>query len=200
MDAGLVHARTLLQDLPRRPPLHRHLYAVPQDPEPPTRRLTPEQAELVAAHAEGARRIAVAMTSRDRDEAISAARLALTEAALVFDPSRGVPFMAYAAHHIRGAVRSLFRGPVLAPLDDRPLVDDGPGPEDLTCRTVDSARLHAALASLDLRDRLVVVGLHLERIRQDDLARLLGVSRPMVSRMNTRALARLRDLLTEEAA
>jgi len=64
---------------------------------------------LIREHVGMAKRISSKMVRRggshvDRDDAMSAALLGLTEAADRFDPTRGEPFVAFAEKRIRGAV------------------------------------------------------------------------------------------------
>lgn len=53
-----------------------------------------------------------------------------------------------------------------------------------------------ALASLDPKDRLVVIGIHMYGYTQSQIARVLGVSQPAVAKRLKKAEARLRELLS----
>jgi len=53
-----------------------------------------------------------------------------------------------------------------------------------------------ALASLDPKDRLVVVGIHIHGYTQSQIARVLGMSQPAVAKRLKKAEARLRELLS----
>ncbi|QTG75814.1 sigma-70 family RNA polymerase sigma factor [Trueperella pecoris] len=53
-----------------------------------------------------------------------------------------------------------------------------------------------ALASLDPKDRLVVVGIHMHGYTQSQIARVLGISQPAVAKRLKKAEARLRELLS----
>lgn len=53
-----------------------------------------------------------------------------------------------------------------------------------------------ALASLDPKDRLVVVGIHMHGYTQSQIARVLGVSQPAVAKRLKKAEACLRELLS----
>jgi RNA polymerase sigma factor for flagellar operon FliA len=74
---------------------------------------------LICGHVEVARRIALKMARRCpswivRDDLVSAGMLGLIEAADRYDDSRGEPFLSFAEHRIRGAIRDeLRRGDVM---------------------------------------------------------------------------------------
>lgn len=53
-----------------------------------------------------------------------------------------------------------------------------------------------ALASLDPKDRLVVVGIHMHGFTQSQIARVLGMSQPAVAKRLKKTEARLRELLS----
>ncbi|MCT1442849.1 sigma-70 family RNA polymerase sigma factor [Corynebacterium glucuronolyticum] len=53
-----------------------------------------------------------------------------------------------------------------------------------------------ALESLDPKNRLVVVGIHMHGYTQSQIARVLGVSQPAVAKRLKKAEARLRELLS----
>ena len=61
---------------------------------------------------------------------------------------------------------------------------------------VTQLEVREALASLDPKDRLVVVGIHLHGFTQSQIARVLGVSQPAVAKRLKKAEARLRELLS----
>lgn len=80
----------------------------------------PNRDELLTEHYELARRIACSMymdTPRgmERDDMISVAMLGLIEAVGRYEPSRGIPFGAYAKHRIRGAILDALRSHAWAP-------------------------------------------------------------------------------------
>lgn len=94
---------------------------------------------------------------------------------------------------------------------DRPLGDrDGEGDESRTLgslitaddqitRADDQATLRPALAGLDERDRLLVHLRFDEELTQREIGERLGLTQTHVSRLLTRALARLREHLGEDA-
>lgn len=61
---------------------------------------------------------------------------------------------------------------------------------------VTQLEVREALASLDPKDRLVVVGVHMYGYTQSQIARILGMSQPAVAKRLKKAEARLRELLS----
>ncbi|HCG2965525.1 sigma-70 family RNA polymerase sigma factor [Corynebacterium striatum] len=61
---------------------------------------------------------------------------------------------------------------------------------------VTQLEVREALASLDPKDRLVVVGIHMHGYTQSQIARVLGISQPAVAKRLKKAEARLRELLS----
>lgn len=61
---------------------------------------------------------------------------------------------------------------------------------------VTQLEVREALASLDPKDRLVVVGTHMHGYTQSQIARVLGMSQPAVAKRLKKAEARLRALLS----
>ena len=80
---------------------------------------TPTRDELIRAHTDAARRIALRMARRcpqwvQREDLIAAGMIGLVEAAERFDGTRTEPFLAFAEHRIRGAVLDeLRRGDIM---------------------------------------------------------------------------------------
>src|SRR5215213_5952 len=87
--------------------------------------------------------------SVDNDELVRAASLGLVEAAHRWDPSRGVPFEAFALRRMRGAVLDALRAADWAPRSVRALsrrVDEAEGRLAVTLgRAPDDAELAVAL-------------------------------------------------------
>jgi RNA polymerase sigma factor for flagellar operon FliA len=82
--------------------------------------LSPEAAKLVEEHLPLIPALTTGMAARyprhaDREELAQAAALGLVEAALRFDPSRGVPFERWAVTRVRGAVVDAIRAIDFAP-------------------------------------------------------------------------------------
>ena len=132
-----------------------------------------------------------------------------------FDPEKGVTFLTYAGYHIKhrffsatkmnyhnwqnNAVRQ-------ASSIEEPISEDGftiadtlASPEDLEASVVDkvylesaSRDLHKAIADLKEGWQEVLFAIYFQGIRQADLARSLGVARPVVTRKHRRALETLR--------
>lgn len=140
------------------------------------------------------------------DDLVQAGRLGLLHAARRYDAARGVPFAAYAVptvlgemrHHLRDRSR-LLRGPRGT---DQPVV------QELEEGAVSDPAPEAAYEQVELRLVLLpqldllpgpereVIGLRfLDGLTQDGVAERLGVSQAHVSRLQARALARLRRRL-----
>jgi RNA polymerase sigma factor (sigma-70 family) len=151
---------------------------------------------------------AVRLGAPEDEEFLSAAYMALVEAALTFDPSRKVNFATYARHRIRGALRDYQRlvlaagwrgdpahrpvfetlrgnvedyGRVLGAHKDRPV-----GAEIESAEAVEQwlRRLPRAQAAAC---RLI----YLHGKSQDEAAVLLGCSRSYLSRLHRDAISRL---------
>lgn len=102
------------------------------------RSLSPEAARLVEAHLSMIPALTASMAAHyprhaDREELAQAAALGLVEAALRFDPERGVPFDRWASARVRGAVVDAIRA-----------IDFAPRSVRSTCRHIDAA--HEALS------------------------------------------------------
>ena len=140
------------------------------------------------------------------DDLVQAGRLGLIHAARRYDATRGVPFPAYAVPMVLGAIRHHLRdhGAVLrGPRDGRrPVVDeldDGSTPVTEPPAAYETVELRLALLpALDLlpvQERVVVTLRFLVGLTQDAVADRLGISQAQVSRLQARALARLRRRL-----
>ncbi|HVT21291.1 MAG TPA: sigma-70 family RNA polymerase sigma factor [Mycobacteriales bacterium] len=86
----------------------------------PTRTLSPAAAKLVEEHLSLIPALTAGMAAHyprhaDREELAQAAALGLVEAALRYDPTRGVPFERWAAARVRGAVVDAIRAIDFAP-------------------------------------------------------------------------------------
>ncbi|WP_461168545.1 sigma-70 family RNA polymerase sigma factor [Trueperella pyogenes] len=68
--------------------------------------------------------------------------------------------------------------------------------EDPAASWATAEMVREALASLDPKDRLVVVGIHMHGYTQSQIARVLGISQPAVAKRLKKAEARLRELLS----
>lgn len=141
------------------------------------------------------------------DDLVQAGRIGLIHAARRYDAARGVPFAAYAAqtvlgemrHHLRDRTSQLSgtRGALAAPrtveLSDVDTTDAGPATayEQVEQRVA----LLPHLELLPAEERQVLVLRFVDNLTQDAVATALGVSQSHVSRVQARALARLRRLL-----
>lgn len=88
--------------------------------------MTTQQRDLVDAHLPLVEHLVLRVSANfprhvDRSELIAAGSLGLVEAALRYDPERGVPFGRYAARRIRGAVLDAVRSADWAPRSTRQL-------------------------------------------------------------------------------
>jgi RNA polymerase sigma factor (sigma-70 family) len=136
----------------------------------------------------------------DNEDASQEAVLHLCHAADVFDPSRGLKFSTLAHYAIRGGVSRARKqiqrhGHAALVLDVAD--DDDASPRD---EAADLARLHAALATLRTRHRLVMVlrfGIGGQRppMTLEEIGVELGVSRERIRQIEAVALERLRVLL-----
>ena len=148
----------------------------------------------------------------DRDDAASAAMIGLISAVDRFDPSRGVPFEAYAALRIRGAVvdeirhvdergradRRLEGAELAVSLDvlldtgkhQGPAVDDGfterYEQEDLKTRIQD------ALGRLPARQREVIARYYGDELTLREAGAKMGVSEARACQLHGRAIQNLR--------
>ncbi len=85
------------------------------------------------------------------------------------------------------------------------LVDDSPNPEELIMAQHDGDVRHAwlgvALRQLDERERRIIRDRHLrdEAATLEDLGKKLGISKERVRQLETRAMAKLKNLMQEQA-
>ena len=76
--------------------------------------------------------------------------------------------------------------------------DDGPAdPEERLMGSAEAARVRAALAVLPERERRLVDGFYFEGKRFDAVAAELGISKSWASRLHSKALALLKDALSD---
>lgn len=149
-----------------------------------------------------------------REDLESAGLVGLIDAIDRFEPDRGVPFEAYAALRVRGAVLDELRAstggrpsevPVKISLDELleagdhllPTLDEvGPqrAAEDL------AARVESALRYLPDRQREVLARYYGQSLTLRETGRSMGVSEARASQLHTRAIANLRRALMPVAA
>ena len=145
----------------------------------------------------GLTRLAYLLTG-DRGHAEDLVQTALLRTARRWSRARDAP-TAYARQALvnlsRDRLRSLFRRPREAPLppDADTLHATGDGYREVTDRRV----VVQALAGLPVRQRQVVVLRYFEDLPVDQVAALLGVSSGAVKTHTSRALSRLRELLSD---
>lgn len=142
------------------------------------------------------------------DDLVQAGRIGLLNAARRYDAARGVPFAAYAVptvvgemrHHLRDRT-SLLAGTRTAPVPPRTVefedaaAADAAPPAAAFDLVEQRAALLPQLARLPLIEQQVLVLRFVDGLSQDAAASVLGVSQAHVSRVQARALARLRRRL-----
>ncbi len=156
----------------------------------------------------------------DRDDIVSAAVLGLIEAVDRFEPRRGVPFEAYAALRIRGAVVDELRrldergradrrrndATVAVSLDA--LLDRGwqqpPAPEDGLDERYDredlNQRVESALGRLPARQREVLARYYGDALTLREAGARMGVSEARACQLHGRAIQNLRRELAVRVA
>lgn len=181
-------------------------------PTPAKRREWEQEIELV-------RQIAGALVRRlpshvDMDELISVGHLGLMEARQRFDASRGVPFAAFAALRVRGAMLDALRSEDLVSRDERArlrkdgalqptatrveLNDEidaachGLDPDEATIRKDSIVRMRAALVCLSEREREVVEQHYFQEQPLKAVAERLGVTESRVCQIAGEAVLKLR--------
>jgi RNA polymerase sigma-B factor len=137
------------------------------------------------------------------DDLIQAGCIGLIHAVDRYDPSRG-PFEAYAVPTITGEIRrhlrdraTLMRVPEGAAVAVRiePLEEDDGPPADPIAGVIDRVALTAALRTLPLHERRIVLLSFYGERTQRRIADDVGLSQIHVSRLLRRALERLRPAL-----
>jgi RNA polymerase sigma-B factor len=137
------------------------------------------------------------------DDLIQAGCIGLIHAVDRYDPSRG-PFEAYAVPTITGEIRrhlrdraALMRVPEGAAVAVRiePLAEDDGPPADPIADVIDRVALAAALRTLPLHERRIVLLSFYGERTQRRIAEDVGLSQIHVSRLLRRALERLRPAL-----
>lgn len=171
-------------------------------------------APLASAIGRGMRVAAGALM--DTDDAVSAASIGLIEAIDRFDPSRGVPFEAYAATRIRGSVIDEVRRigdrrrsedaasavrtvslDALIEADWRGLAGGGSDDLDAPFEREDlRSRVERALRDLPPRQREVLVGYYAEALTLREAGRRMGVSEARACQLHGRAIQNLRRALS----
>lgn len=163
-----------------------------------------ERDRLALAELATARRLALRCAARcprwvDRDELLGEAALALVEASRRFDPARGVPFGAYAARRVRGALLDSLRAqgsgrsrrrPESRSLDEaRTVACPAPSPETRVVEAATCARIRSRLSE---RDRTVLRWRLGEDRTLAEIGARLGVTAPGAHLAVRRALRRAR--------
>jgi RNA polymerase sigma factor (sigma-70 family) len=129
--------------------------------------------------------------------------LGLLAAARCFDPSRDVPFAAYAKKWIRGSMLhfvggrdgSRFCEHKHAPLDFDLPDHRQQSPERAAIAAEQRVRLDRAIARLKPRRRAIIELLYRDGLRRPEVAARLGISLRAATNLRFRALADLRMLL-----
>lgn len=184
---------------------------------------------LIEIYADLATRIARSMRVRtsalaERDDLESVAMVGLIQAIDRFDPDRGVPFEAFAALRIRGAIVDELRvfDDLTRAERDRVLEQDGPDQRTVSLDALlaaggdrwvadagldqrfDEEDLHSrvgrAIESLSSRQRELIAHRYGTAKTLRDAARRMGISEARASQLHARALDNLRRTLVPAAA
>lgn len=157
--------------------------------------------------------------ARDQDDLISIGTIGLIKAIGTFKPEKGINLSTYAARCIENEILMYFRSQKKTGAEvyiDDPIDTDKDGNSirllDVICseedtfenisRLIESEKLRRCIArELNARERSIIVmryGLGNRRPRtQREVASLLNISRSYVSRIEKRALVKLRELLED---
>ncbi|MEM9072322.1 MAG: sigma-70 family RNA polymerase sigma factor [Myxococcota bacterium] len=138
-----------------------------------------------------------AFLSRRAYQKLKAAEAALEEGESAGDTRAANPkTAAAAAEAIHGTLARLSASFVLASIGQK---DDSESetPEDSLLKEEAKSRLRDANEKLPDREKALVAGHYLQGRRFDKVAEELGISKSWASRLHTKALGRLRELLTE---
>lgn len=154
--------------------------------------------QLAVAHMDMARKIArrarriFATANADLGELESLAFMGLAQAAIRFDPTRGVPFAGYASRRVWGAIYDQYRRRKFRDESHEPLPEDlvDPASEDL----YDGLEVRDPRLRQCTDGQLRVLVLHVVRgMTIQEVAGVLGVQTATVHRQLQRALARARQ-------
>jgi RNA polymerase sigma-B factor len=168
---------------------------------------TPERERLIETHLPLVRALArrFAWRGEPLDDLIQAGSIGLIHAVDRYDPALGA-FEAYAVPTITGEIRrhlrdrgALLRVPAGAAIAVRvqPLEEDDGPPADPIAGVIDRVALTAALRSLPVHERRVVVLSYYGERTQRRIADDVGISQIQVSRLIRRALDRMRPALED---
>ncbi len=162
-----------------------------------------------------------------RDDLVAAGSVGLLDALRRQSPTeRGAEFSWYARVRIRGAILDELRAQdwlsrrarrrfasedrttsaAVIGIDDLPeqrraFADEGAlTPESLTVARSDADALAKAVEQLPVRERNIITAHYFDGVQLRAIAKDLGVSEPRVSQLHARAVARLREIMTDEAA
>ena len=143
------------------------------------------------------------------DELVASGTLGLTDAAQRFDPARGLSFLTFAHHRIRGAMLDLLRAQGRGPRRKAAEGERAPSPkrcgaelDELPGTFVDAEvallraerhrRLLDALANLPDRERCILERCYFDDQTLAEVGSSLGLSRSWACRLHARAVDQLR--------
>ena len=84
-----------------------------------------------------------------------------------------------------------------APEDGGRDIEDYAGASEIECGIVDKLRFPRAISKLDIREKAVISLRYRRSLTQQKTAEILGISQVQVSRIESKTLARLRELIGE---
>lgn len=129
------------------------------------------------------------LAGAEREDVLQAGSVGLVKAILGFEPSYGTEFSTYAVPKIAGEIRKLLRGLSHTEV----LVRCDPGTPSAEEKALD--RIYAAelLRALPEREALVVALRYCKGLTQKETGERIGLSQSSVSRIEKKAVSRMRE-------
>ncbi len=141
-----------------------------------------------------------------REEALSEAKLSFMEAISAYDASRGIPFAGYAKAKVYGDLRTLFKrerrtwqreaSANESAGEGLELIDIIPDPQNPFDQLLSKLELDAALKQLTPKQQIALYLCFVLDLSQSQAARQLHTSQQVLSARQSRALARLLELIS----
>lgn len=156
-------------------------------------------------------RPSLSMLRCDYEDLVSIGMLGMVKAAKTFDASKGIQFATYASTCIMNQLRMALRQTRHGLVDslNRMVGDDNIEMQEFIVDEVDITagverecevtEMYEALSRLPQREQQLIklrygIG-HLNRLKQKELAQLFGISQSYVSRLERRAVKKLREII-----